>query len=67
VKACPNCGTQIPHSAGFHFMGNGACCVNNWQQAVGSGVKTRDDVPKEARWWTPPGRKPASEDSPEEA
>lgn len=55
MKECPNCATMIPQSAGFHFM-NGICCVNDWKRAVDSGVKSRDDVPREARWWQGPGR-----------
>lgn len=45
VQTCPNCGTQIPASAGFHFMPNGACCVNDWDKAIAAGVKTKKDRP----------------------
>ena len=64
TKNCPNCATSIPSSAGFHLLGT-VYCVNDWQKAVAAGVKTRDDVPDEFKWWDDPvkrgpGRPPKS-------
>jgi hypothetical protein len=46
MRACPNCGIDIPIKAGFHFI-NGKPCVNDWRAAVNSGIKTIDEVPAE--------------------
>jgi len=56
MAACPNCATQVPQTAAFHFLPNGACCVIDWKRTVDSGIKTKDDVPVEKRWWKGPGR-----------
>lgn len=51
VQMCDNCGSQIPLNAGFHFLPNGVACIRDWKKAVDSGVKTKDDVPEDKRWW----------------
>ena len=52
VKAvkCPNCGSDIKPGLAFHSIGD-TICVLDWHRAVASGVKKREDVPIELRWW----------------
>lgn len=51
---CPNCGEPIAPNAAFHRSAglDGMICVNDWQRAVSAGVKTRDEVPPDKRWWS---------------
>jgi hypothetical protein len=51
--SCPNCGEPIKEGIAFHSS-NGILCVIDWKRAVASGVKKRDDVPQEKRWWIGP-------------
>lgn len=49
---CPNCGEQIREGAAFHAsQAMGTICVIDWAGAVKAGVKTREQVPVELRWW----------------
>lgn len=48
---CPNCGEPIKSGAAYHRNVDGIMCVIDWKRAVNAGVKTRDDVPMESRWW----------------
>lgn len=50
---CPNCGEAINSGAAFHksLALDGLLCVIDWQKAIAAGVKTRDQVPAEKRWW----------------
>lgn len=48
---CPNCMGQAPQGAAFHKVGD-AICVIDWRKAVGAGVKKKEDVPEDARWWS---------------
>lgn len=50
-ESCPNCGEPIRAGAAFHRNVDGIICVIDWKRTVGAGVKTRDDVPVEQRWW----------------
>jgi hypothetical protein len=47
---CPNCGEAVKPGVAFH-MTNGAMCVIDWKKTVSAGVKKREDVPLEQRWW----------------
>jgi len=52
---CPNCQEPIREGAAFHASAAlaGVICVIDWKAAVKAGVKTREQVPPECRWWTP--------------
>ena len=50
-EACPNCGDQINPGIAYHSSSVGGVCVLDWARTVKAGVKSRDDVPMEARWW----------------
>lgn len=47
---CPNCGEKINEGVNFHKLGD-SLCVLDWRAAVKAGVRKRDDVPEDARWW----------------
>ena len=48
---CENCGEIIPDSNPAFHMGPMGVCVRDWKRAVAAGVKKREDVPDEFRWW----------------
>ena len=51
---CPNCGENITKGVGFHTTPQGIFCIIDWQKAVNAGIKTKDDVPEDLRWWNKP-------------
>lgn len=54
---CPNCGEQKPAGRKFHMASFGALCVEpnraGWEAAINAGIKRKDDVPDDIRWWKP--------------
>lgn len=49
---CPNCGDQISSGIAYHISQSiGSLCIIDWKRAVMAGVKKREDVPAELRWW----------------
>lgn len=52
---CPACGGSVPRGAAVH-----ASCgaIVNWELAVTHGLKKREDVPVEKRWWKEQTPKP---------
>lgn len=52
-RNCPNCGEQIGDGLAFHRNSMGMLCVIDWKRTVNAGVKTREDVPENLRWWGP--------------
>lgn len=48
---CPVCGGPIKKGAAFHRLEDGGICVNDWKRTVAAGVRTKDQVPEEQRWW----------------
>lgn len=52
--ACPNCGEDVGPGLAYHRSSLGMICVLDWKRTVESGVKTRDDVPENHRWWDAP-------------
>jgi hypothetical protein len=53
---CPACGGPVPRGAAVHSV---CGAIVNWQLAVEHGLKTRDLVPIEKRWWKEPAPKTA--------
>lgn len=52
TRSCPNCGEDVKAGVAFHKNAElGVICVIDWQRAVQAGVKTKNDVPEEFRWW----------------
>lgn len=50
---CPNCGDAVKPGVAFHLSQSiGQICVLDWKRAVAAGVKTKEQVPEEHRWWT---------------
>jgi len=47
---CPGCFQAVPKNAAMHSCG----AVLDWKKAVELGIKKRDDVPPEQRWWKEP-------------
>jgi hypothetical protein len=47
---CPNCGDSIREGIAYH-MGPLGPCIIDWKRAVAAGVRKKEDVPEEARWW----------------
>jgi len=41
---CPNCGERIKQGAAFHKTEEGTLCILNWEKAVKSGVRTRQQA-----------------------
>lgn len=41
---CPNCGERIKTGAAFHKTEEGTLCILNWDKAVKSGVRTRQQA-----------------------
>ena len=41
---CPNCGERIKSGAAFHKTEEGTLCILNWDKAVKSGVRTRQQA-----------------------
>lgn len=64
TRSCPNCGDAIKKNQGFHRMPDGEYCVNDWRKAVDAGIKTKFDVPEDARWFTLDEPKPAAAPKP---
>lgn len=50
-NACPNCGEPINPGIAYHMSSMGPCILD-WQKAVAAGMKKREDVPNELRWWS---------------
>lgn len=50
-EPCPNCGDQINPGIAYHASSIGGICVLDWPRCVAAGVKKREDVPIELRWW----------------
>jgi hypothetical protein len=52
-ETCPNCGEQIKPGVAFHKSAvlDGNLCILDWRRAVETGVRKREDVPYEARWF----------------
>jgi hypothetical protein len=52
---CPNCGEQKPAGRLWHMSSAGTICVEPtveaWKAVVLSGVRVRNQVPHELRWW----------------
>lgn len=59
-RNCPNCGEQIGDGIAFHRNSMGMICVIDWKRAIEAGVKTREDVPENLRWWGPEPPRPAT-------
>jgi hypothetical protein len=49
--SCENCGEQIKEGVPFHVHPVLGICVRDWKGAVNAGVKKREDVPQDKRWW----------------
>ncbi len=58
---CPNCGEAVRPGIAYHMNAMNVICVLDWKRAVESGVKAKEDVPHELRWWKGPGRPPKEE------
>ena len=52
---CPNCGESIREGIDFHMSQAFGVCVIDWKGAVSAGIKKREDVPIEKRWWEDEG------------
>jgi hypothetical protein len=50
-EVCPNCGEAIKPGAAYHKMDDGTLCINDWKRTVAAGVRQRNQVPIEKRWW----------------
>lgn len=50
-SVCENCGETIKPGIPYHVNGVGVICIRDWQATVKAGVKKREDVPEELRWW----------------
>ena len=62
---CPNCGEQKNFGSKFHVNKElGFVCIeptkDGWMAAYNAGVKTKEQVPEELRWW---GKKSATDES----
>ena len=53
-QSCPNCGDPIKSGVAFHPSALGPCIID-WERTVAAGVKKREDVPIEKRWWVDEG------------
>jgi len=49
---CPVCREPVKFGAAYHKNSMEILCVIDWQRTVTAGVKTKKDVPEDARWWT---------------
>lgn len=53
---CSTCGMRIVPGKKFHLMEYGKICVQptveGWKSAVNAGVKTKDEVPDDFKWWS---------------
>lgn len=58
-SACPVCGSSMKAGAAFHVLDGGGLCINDWKRVVAAGVRKREDVPEELRWWEEEEKKPA--------
>ena len=58
---CPNCGEMIQPNVAFHTSGVAGVCILDWRKAIAAGVKKREDVPLELRWWKDEPAKPVEE------
>lgn len=54
---CPLCGGPIKKGAIVHAGPDGCHGVLDWKKAVAAGLKSREDVPIEARWWKEEAKK----------
>lgn len=52
---CPNCGDEVKKGIAFHMTTIGTVCVLDWKRAVQAGVKKKEDVPEDMRWWKEKG------------
>jgi len=50
MAECPGCMQSVPKGAITHSCG----AVLNWKRAVELGIKTKEQVPEDARWWKEP-------------
>lgn len=50
---CPNCGASVKQGVAYHRNEDGSVCVIDWQRTVAAGIKTKKEVPEDARWWVP--------------
>lgn len=48
---CPNCAEPIKTGVAFHQASWGICVID-WHRTIAAGVKKREDVPMELRWWS---------------
>lgn len=53
-STCPNCGDAMKDGMPYHVNSVGIVCVIDWKKTVLAGVKKREDVPEELRWWDEP-------------